>query len=99
MENSDFIGSFLRNDLIEWVGMYVRPSVHPSVNIFCFFYFLSCYWAVYFEISHVDTRDGYNHSDPDFAISEGYPKKLISYAVEALSLAHSRVLSLQIIYK
>ena len=45
----------------------------------------------------------HSRSCPDFAISEGYPKNsfyLISYAVlEALSLAHSLVLSLQIIYK
>ena len=35
-----------------------------------------------------------NRSGPDFVISEGYPKKLISYTVEALSLAHSLILSL-----
>ena len=41
----------------------------------------------------------HNHSGTDFAISEGYPKKLISYANEALSLDHSLILSVQIIYK
>ena len=77
----------------------VHPSVHPSVNIFCFFYLLHYYSAVYFEFSTCWYYGPHNRSGPDFAISGGYPKKLISYAVEALSLAHSLVLSLQIIFK
>ena len=91
--------SFLRNELIKWIEMSVRPSVR-----------LLTFYA--FSISSLITGPStlkfhmlilemgpHNRSGPDCAISEGYPKKLNPYAVEALSLAHSLVLSLQIIYK
>ena len=74
-------------------------DVRPSVNIFCFFYLLITGPSTLKFHMLILEMGPHNRSGPDFAISEGYPKKLIPYAVEALSLAHSLVLSLQIIYK
>ena len=92
--------SFLRNHLIKWVEMSVRPSIRPSVRLLTFsaFSISSLITGPYNSKFHMLILEmgPHNRSGSDFAISEGYSNKLISYAVEALSLARSLVLSLQI---
>ena len=86
--------SFLCNDLIKWVEMPVRLLTFSAFSIS---YLISGPSALKFHMLILEMGP-HNRSGPDFAISEGYPKEFISYAVEALSMANSLVLSLQIIY-